>query len=102
MFSACAVSIIGLIALSFLPSDAKALSVTMFVLVGFAYGATAGGPAVNQIDLSPRYAGIVMAITNSLSAVFSIIGPLTVQFIVTDDVSFLKQNYYLVIRRIKE
>lgn len=87
-FSACSLSILALLVLSFLPNDAKALSVFMFVLVGFAYGANAGGPGVNQIDLSPRFAGIIMAITNTTSAVFSIIGPLSVQVIVLDEVSY--------------
>lgn len=59
----------------------------MFIIVGSAYGASAGGPAVNQIDLSPRYAGIIMAVTNTCNATFAFIGPLLVQFIVTDEVN---------------
>lgn len=89
-FLVCLVSALGLVILSLLPSDAKVWSVFMFVLVGGSYGATAGGPAVNQIDLSPRYAGIIMAITNTCNATFAFIGPMVVQFIVTDEVSNTK------------
>lgn len=85
-FSACLVSILGMAVLSFLTGQDKVLAVLMLTLIGFAAGASAGGPAVNQIDLSPRYAGIIMAITNSCSTVFSIIGPLVVQLIVKDEV----------------
>lgn len=83
-------SSLGLVILSLLPPEAKAWSVLMFVVVGGSYGATAGGPAVNQIDLSPRYAGIIMAITNTCNATFAFIGPMVVQFIVTDEVSNTK------------
>lgn len=86
-FLACLLSALGLIILSFLPSSEKVWSVMMFVIIGFAYGASAGGPGVNQIDLSPRFAGIVMAVTNTCSATFSVVGPLVVQVIVTDEVS---------------
>lgn len=83
---ACILAVLGLTVLSFLTGKEKVCAVLMFTLVGFSQGATVGGPGVNQIDLSPRYAGIIMAITNSCSTAFSIIGPLVVQFIVTDEV----------------
>lgn len=59
----------------------------MFILIGFATGAVTGGPGVNHIDMSPRYAGIIIAITNTSSNIFAIIGPLVVQIFVTDEVS---------------
>lgn len=43
------------------------------------------GYNVNHIDLSPNHAGTLMGITNGLSNIFSIIAPLTVQYIVTDE-----------------
>lgn len=58
----------------------------MFVLIGFSYGASNGGPGVNQIDLSPTFAGIILAITNTCSGISSALGPLAVQIMVTDEV----------------
>lgn len=73
----------------------------MFIVIGSAYGASAGGPSVNQIDLSPRYAGIIMAVTNTCNATFAFIGPLLVQFIVRDEVrwklfKFMAYKIYLI------
>lgn len=84
---ACTLSSLALAILSFLASDAKVCSVLMFILIGFANGAITGGPGVNHIDMSPRYAGIIIAITNTSSNIFAIIGPLVVQIFVTDEVS---------------
>lgn len=83
----CLVSCLGLGVLCILPNNATVWSVVMFGVIGFALGALAGGPGVNQIDLSPRFAGVLQAITNTTSSVFSFVGPLVVQFIVTDEVS---------------
>jgi cyanate permease len=44
----------------------------------------------NHIDLSPNYAGTMMGITNCISNIMSIIGPLLVGFVVTEEVSFLQ------------
>lgn len=82
-------SVLGLAILCVVPSGSRLCSVLMFVLIGFSYGASNGGPGVNQIDLSPRFAGIILAITNSCSAISSFLGPLAVQVIVTDEVSNL-------------
>lgn len=85
-FSACFSTALLLGIQSALPSDQKTWSVMMFIFVGFASGATSGGPDVNHMDLSPRYSGIIMAITNSCGAGFSLIGPLIVQILVTNEV----------------
>lgn len=47
------------------------------------------GFQLNHIDLSPNYAGTMMGITNCISNIMSIIAPMLVGLIVTDEVSFL-------------
>jgi len=54
-------------------------------------GATYLGYNMNHIDLSPNFAGILMGITNGVANIMSIIAPLIVGFIVTNEVS-LKHN----------
>lgn len=49
------------------------------------------GFQLNHIDLSPNFSGTMMGITNCLSNIMSIIAPLLVGFIVTDEVSFMQK-----------
>ncbi|KAF5293591.1 hypothetical protein FQA39_LY03076 [Lamprigera yunnana] len=57
--------------------------VLLFVAVGI-NGCCFSGYQVNHLDLSPVHSGTLMGITNGISNVFSIIAPLIIQFIVTD------------------
>lgn len=49
---------------------------------------TTTGFFTNHLDLAPNFAGTLLGITNSLSSITSILGPLLVGFIVTDSVSY--------------
>ncbi|KAK5641691.1 hypothetical protein RI129_010238 [Pyrocoelia pectoralis] len=55
----------------------------LFVAVGI-NGSVYSGYSVNHMDLSPVHAGTLMGLTNGFSNIFSIIGPLLLQFIVTE------------------
>lgn len=44
---------------------------------------------VNHIDLTPNFAGTLMGITNCTANCMSILAPLVVGFIVSDEVRFL-------------
>ncbi|KAJ8980970.1 hypothetical protein NQ317_013424 [Molorchus minor] len=75
---------ISLILLGFIPKNRAPLSVALLIING---GISAGGLCgfqVNHLDLSPNHAGILMGLTNSISSAFSIISPLIVQYIVTE------------------
>ncbi|CAG9865519.1 unnamed protein product [Phyllotreta striolata] len=76
---------LSLTIVGFIPKGHSTLSVALLIFNG---GLTAGGICgfqVNHVDLSPNHSGILMGITNSWTSIFSIISPLIVQFIVTDD-----------------
>ena len=45
------------------------------------------GFLTNHIDISPNFCGTLMGITNSLASVTSVLGPLTVGWLVEDPVS---------------
>lgn len=47
------------------------------------------GFLTNHLDLSPNFAGLLMGITNGLSNITSILGPMVTGFIVTDAVSYI-------------
>lgn len=78
---------VALIALGYVDPTQPDLAVTLLTLaVGF-NAATFVGFQVNHIDLAPKHAGTMMGITNGAANILSIIAPIVVGLIVTDDVS---------------
>lgn len=80
---------LGLLSIGFITEDQAYLSVGILILVGGAIGAGFCGFQVNHIDLSPNHSGMLMALSNGCTSIFSVISPLVVQFIVTDQVKKL-------------
>lgn len=77
----------ALIGLAYVDADQSNLAVGLLsVTVGF-NGACYLGFQLNHIDLSPNFAGTLMGITNCVGNIMSIIAPLLVGFIVTNEVS---------------
>ncbi|EDW09103.1 putative inorganic phosphate cotransporter isoform X2 [Drosophila mojavensis] len=98
------VSMCSLIGLAYVTADQSTMAVALLtVTVGF-NGACYLGFQINHIDLSPNFAGILMGITNCVSNIMSIIAPLLVGFIVTNEhdveqwriVFFIAAAIYLV------
>lgn len=59
------------------------------VLLTAALGLNSGvmtGFLTNHLDLAPNFAGTLLGITNSIANITSILGPLLVGFVVTDNV----------------
>ncbi|KAJ8937275.1 hypothetical protein NQ318_005673 [Aromia moschata] len=77
---------ISLTMVGYIPKQHAVLSVMLLIFSG---GISAGGLCgyqVNHLDLSPNHAGVLMALTNGISSIFSVISPLIVQYIVTDQI----------------
>ncbi|KAJ8929833.1 hypothetical protein NQ314_017436 [Rhamnusium bicolor] len=77
----------ALLILGFLPKDAIAWSVVMIVIAGGVNSGVFCGYQVTPIDLSPKFAGTIMSI-GSTSNLFSLLAPLAVQGIVTDEIQW--------------
>lgn len=77
------------------------LSVAILIFVGGFIGAGFCGFQVNHIDLSPNHSGMLMAISNSCTSVFSVLSPLTVQYIVIDQVLKFTLAYIFLLTYIK-
>lgn len=45
------------------------------------------GSYINHVDISPKYAGLMLGIENSISQMVGLTGPLFVQYVVTEPVS---------------
>lgn len=72
---------LALISLSFIESTNKeAVIVILVIVVGFNAGHYSGFN-INHIDLAPAYAGVLMGISNSVSAIFTICAPLAVDLV---------------------
>lgn len=61
------------------------------ISVGFK-GGIYSGYIVNHIDLSPVHSGILMGFSNCLASLNSIMGPLIVGWVVTDQV---RKNFFI-------
>uniref|UniRef100_A0A1Y1MXD5 Major facilitator superfamily (MFS) profile domain-containing protein n=1 Tax=Photinus pyralis TaxID=7054 RepID=A0A1Y1MXD5_PHOPY len=82
-----AASLVVLGAIGDTDADIKdAAIVLLFIAVGV-NSFTYCGYNVNHMDISPNHAGTLMGITNGLSNITSIIAPLILEFIVTDEAS---------------
>lgn len=80
----------GLIIASYIGCDQTAVIVTFTVFVGL-MGTFYPGMKVNALDLSPNYAGTLMAIVNGIGSITGIITPYLVG-VITKDVSFFSAN----------
>ncbi|RZC33393.1 inorganic phosphate cotransporter [Asbolus verrucosus] len=74
----------ALICLGFVDSDQKDLATGLLIIAVGCGAFTQCGYLVNPIDLSPNHAGTITGIVNCFSTVFSILGPLSVQFLGSD------------------
>lgn len=74
----------------------QVLAVTLLSLGNVCYASTLVGWSVNHIDLSPRFAGIMSAISVTIAQGVSMLSPLIVHFIVKDLVSiaFLVGSFF--------
>ena len=55
--------------------ESKPLAVTFLTLAVGAVGLSQAGHIINQIDIAPRFAGMLMGITNTAGTLPGIIGP---------------------------
>lgn len=77
-FSAFFLPALALIALGLLSTTNQVLVIAILVVAVSLNAGQYFGFMVNHIDLSPNHAGTLMAITNTLATIFSIIAPLAV------------------------
>jgi MFS family permease len=82
----CFVPAVALISLGFIDSTQKDVATGLLVMAVGSSAFTQCGYLVNPIDLSPNHAGTITGIVNCFSTIFSILGPLSVEFLGDDKV----------------
>ncbi|XP_055836547.1 putative inorganic phosphate cotransporter [Episyrphus balteatus] len=76
---------VGLICLGYLGKENETLVILLLMINVGMMAATYLGFCLNNIDLSPNFAGTLMGISNCIGHTTSIMAPLSVGFIVTDE-----------------
>lgn len=87
-------SVIPCVALVWLAYISKGQHTLALVLLNVAIGTNAVylyGSLINHVDLSPKYAGVLISIENTISQAISMFGPVFIQHVVTDLVSCINQ-----------
>jgi hypothetical protein len=79
---------LALIGLNLSSTEDSTAAVALLTIAVGVNSAVYLGFQLNHIDLSPNYAGTMMGITNCMANMMSIIAPMLVGLIVTDEVSF--------------
>lgn len=74
---------LALLILPFLRDPTQAIAI-LTIAIGM-NGCTYCGYMLNHMDLSPNFAGSLMGLTNSLANTMSILGPITIGLILSDD-----------------
>lgn len=78
---------VALVWLAFINSTQKTLAIVLLnVIIGMAVFLY-NGSYINHVDISPKYAGLMLGIENSISQMVGLTGPLFVQYVVTEPVS---------------
>jgi cyanate permease len=82
-----------LLGLNFISTEDPTAAVVLLTIAVGVSSAAYLGFNLNHIDLSPNYAGTMMGISSSIATIMSIIAPMLVGLIVTDEVSFLQNSH---------
>lgn len=80
---------VTLFCLGFVRGDQNVLATVLLVVAVGTTGFSTSMSIVNLVDIAPNHAGTMLGITNGTSNIFSILGPLTVQFLGTNKVQLL-------------
>jgi cyanate permease len=80
---------LALLGLNFISTEDSTAAVALLTTAVGLNASVYLGFQLNHIDLSPNFAGTMMGITNCISNIMSIIAPMVVGLIVTNEVSFL-------------
>ncbi|RZB39599.1 inorganic phosphate cotransporter [Asbolus verrucosus] len=76
---------VALVFLGFMNEEYKNLAILLLIIAVSMNSAIYSGYNVNHMDISPNHSGTLMGITNCISNIFSLLAPLFVQIVVTDE-----------------
>ena len=79
-------------------SESKHVAVFgLTMAVGFG-GLAWSGFLINHLDIAPRYAGLLLGVSNCIATTAGIIAPLVVGFVTTNEVDLMYFSYTISLR----
>lgn len=83
---------LALVWLAFVSSEQRILAIALLYVYSGIDAVLIFGSLVNHVDISPRYAGVLMSIENTIAQCLAMFAPLVTQYVVSDSVSFCYNN----------
>jgi len=85
-----------MVATSYVGCEDTALAVVLFSLALGISALNMSSYNVNHLDIAPRYAGVLMGITNSAGTIPGMVGPYVVGYLTDNEVMFLSSMIYFI------
>ena len=84
-----------MVSTSYVGCDDTTLAVVLFSLALGMSALNTSSYNVNHLDIAPRYAGVLMGITNSAATIPGMVGPYVVGYLTNNEVSFFDLNFFI-------
>ena len=83
-----------MVSTSYVGCDDTTLAVVLFSLALGMSALNTSSYNVNHLDIAPRYAGVLMGITNSAATIPGMVGPYVVGYLTNNEVSYFDLNFF--------
>ena len=84
-----------MVSTSYVGCDDTTLAVVLFSLALGMSALNTSSYNVNHLDIAPRYAGVLMGITNSAATIPGMVGPYVVGYLTNNEVSYFDLNFFI-------
>ena len=84
-----------MVSTSYVGCDDTTLAVVLFSLALGMSALNTSSYNVNHLDIAPRYAGVLMGITNSAATIPGMVGPYVVGYLTNNEVSYFDLNFLI-------
>ena len=84
-----------MVSTSYVGCDDTTLAVVLFSLALGLSALNTSSYNVNHLDIAPRYAGVLMGITNSAATIPGMVGPYVAGYLTNNEVSYFDLNFFI-------
>ena len=80
---------------SYVGCDGTTLAVVLFSLALGMLALNTSSFEINHLDIAPRYAGVLMGITNTAATIPGMVGPYVAGYLTNNEVSYFDFNFFV-------